>query len=43
VHHYQTKNNNEGPNDLGMTKISDLINNKQRRQLCTLIVGREKR
>jgi hypothetical protein len=28
---------------LGMTNMSDLTNNKQRGQLCTLVVRREKR
>jgi hypothetical protein len=31
------------PRRVGMTNMSDLINNKQRGQLCTLVVMREKR
>jgi hypothetical protein len=31
------------PRHVGMTNMSDLTNNKQRGQLCTLIVMREKR
>jgi hypothetical protein len=31
------------PRRVGMTNMSDLINNKQRGQLCILVVMREKR